>query len=81
LGGDFRVGIRSLVKIPGKATYSKRDPDLFLRFFKFRFLFIAPDALDVISPIRMVGDGWCVVCLSLHPESRQSPRAASERQP
>ena len=74
------VGIRSLVKIPGKATYSKHDSTLFLSFFEFRFLFIAPDALDVISSIRVVGfvvgdvelahDGKrlrCVVCLSLRP--------------
>ena len=74
------VGIRSLVKIPGKATHSKHDSTLFLSFFEFRFLFIAPDALDVISSIRVVGfvvgdvelahDGKrlrCVVCLSLRP--------------
>ena len=74
------VGIRSLVKIPGKATYSKHDSTLFLSFFEFRFLFIAPDALDVISSIGVVGfvvgdvelahDGKrlrCVVCLSLRP--------------
>jgi hypothetical protein len=66
------VGIRSLGKMPGKDTYSKHNPALFLSF-----LFIAPNALDVISPIRVVGfvvgdahDGkrqMCVVCLSHRP--------------
>ena len=49
------VGIRSLVEIPRKATYGKHDPAVFLGFFELGFLFIAPNAFDVISPIGMVG--------------------------
>ena len=39
----------------GKDTYGKHHLPVFLGFFKFCFFFIAPNALDVISPIRMVG--------------------------
>ena len=39
----------------GKGTYGKHHSAVFLCFFKFCFFFIAPNALDVISPIRMVG--------------------------
>ena len=45
-----RVPINRLVFwMPGKVTYSKHDPALLLSFFRLRFLFIAPNALDVIS--------------------------------
>jgi hypothetical protein len=50
------VGFRVLVgryqvarKDAGKDTYSKQSPTLLLSFFKLRFLFIALNALDVIS--------------------------------